>query len=87
MFDRPAKPSSWNLSETQQRRSSRRQFLCPGCRRPLTLHQPDASHPTDLLGTCEDCRCWSLLVDTPIGIEVLIVNLPPVDRPRLAGPG
>lgn len=54
-----------------------RALLCPGCRLPLNLIQPDENEPTRLLGTCESCSKWAFLVELePEWRKALLVELP-----------
>lgn len=54
-----------------------RALLCPDCRLPLNLIQPDENEPTRLLGTCEACARWAFLVELePEWRKALLVELP-----------
>jgi hypothetical protein len=55
---------------------------CPACHSPLNLIQPDEYDPARLLGICESCTKWALLVELePEWQKVLVVDLP--DGPTL----
>ena len=45
---------------------------CSGCHRDLALHQPDPQSPDRLLGTCEECHAWFLILAVP----GLMIRLP-----------
>jgi hypothetical protein len=50
---------------------------CPDCGKSLSLHQPDENVPTQLLGTCEFCSRWFLLIDLENAwSELLVFDLP-----------
>jgi hypothetical protein len=49
---------------------------CPDCHEALELHQPDATDPDRLLGTCAECSKWFILVATPTGDRALVLRLP-----------
>jgi hypothetical protein len=50
---------------------------CPDCNKFLSLHQPDENVPTQLLGTCESCSRWFLLIDfEDVWSEFLVFDLP-----------
>lgn len=36
---------------------------CPECESPLNLIQPDEGDPCRLLGTCESCSAWGVLIE------------------------
>lgn len=52
-------------------------FECPSCSGPLNLLQPDENDPGRLLGTCESCSTWSLMVEIePDWRTVVVIDLP-----------
>ena len=53
---------------------------CPHCREELELHQPDATNPDRLLGTCGSCGSWYIVEDIDGALSVL-ARLP--DRAEL----
>ena len=40
-----------------------RGLRCPGCTSPLNLLQPDENNPVRLLGICDTCGKWTVLVE------------------------
>lgn len=59
---------------------------CQKCRCELDIHQPEESHPEQLLGTCPECSAWHLIEVAPDGSEAALVDIPGLDeiRRRLA---
>jgi hypothetical protein len=56
---------------------------CTTCRAPLNLHQPDEERPSQLLGTCDVCSRWFLVVDSELDWEgMLLVELPTAETIR-----
>jgi hypothetical protein len=49
---------------------------CSDCGGPLDLHQPDANSPDLLVGICESCRRWYLILADRGADEILMVLLP-----------
>lgn len=50
---------------------------CPSCSGPLNLLQPDENDPGRLLGTCESCAVWLLMVELePDWRKVIVIELP-----------
>lgn len=50
---------------------------CPACECPLNLIQPDEGDPCRLLGTCESCSAWGLLVELePDWQKALLIEVP-----------
>lgn len=49
---------------------------CDGCGIPLDIHQPDPNRPDRLLGTCEACGNWVLIVADDESNSALLVRLP-----------
>ncbi len=50
---------------------------CPACASPLNLIQPDEGDPTRLIGTCESCSAWGLLVELePDWQQALMIEIP-----------
>ncbi|HEV3163259.1 MAG TPA: hypothetical protein VGZ22_04405 [Isosphaeraceae bacterium] len=51
-------------------------ILCPKCQGPITVHQPDAQLPDQLLGTCDGCGAWYVLGLMSASNEALVLHLP-----------
>jgi hypothetical protein len=51
-------------------------LLCLACRLALHRHQPDQQTPSRLLGTCEGCGRWYLILMKPDITSALMVALP-----------
>ncbi len=55
-------------------------LCCPDCQIPLNLLQPDENDPCCLLGACERCSKWVLLVELePDWKKTRLVELPSGD--------
>jgi hypothetical protein len=64
-----------------------RSFLCPDCHAPLGLIQPDENEPTRLLGICDSCPKWALLVELePEWQKFLLIELPDGETIRRVKP-
>jgi hypothetical protein len=51
--------------------------LCDHCQKPLSLHQPDESIPSQLLATCGSCLRWFSLHEIGVsGSKYIVVELP-----------
>jgi hypothetical protein len=58
-------------------------LCCPDCQSLLNLHQPDEERPSQLLGTCDGCSRWFLLVETDLEWDgTLLFELPSADAIR-----
>lgn len=58
-------------------------LCCTSCSVPLNLHQPDEDSPTQLLGTCDCCSRWFLLVESELdGEETFMFELPSAEAIR-----
>ncbi len=56
---------------------------CPNCEVALTLQQPDIQEPGELLGICECCLSWFLIVeDDENANRCLVLELPSADAIR-----
>jgi hypothetical protein len=54
---------------------------CPACQSPLNLIQPDENDPTRLIGTCESCSAWGVLVELePDWQKALLIEVPGGDQ-------
>jgi hypothetical protein len=63
-------------------------LCCPNCQVPLNLHQPDEERPSQLLGTCDCCSRWFLLVESELDWDgTLMFELPSADSIRAMLPG
>jgi hypothetical protein len=51
-------------------------LACGGCQLGLRVYQPDPNSPTRLLGTCDGCGRWYMILMEPDGVSALIVSLP-----------
>jgi hypothetical protein len=60
---------------------------CLDCREPLGLHQPDDHCPDRLLGICEACRRWFLLLMSPEESLATMVILPEAEWFRAVSEG
>ena len=49
---------------------------CSRCRDHLSLHQPDLQSPARLLGICDGCRRWYLVLMAPGLASAMMVVLP-----------
>jgi hypothetical protein len=52
------------------------QVLCLSCLCALDLHQPAVQSPDMLLGVCESCQRWYMILTMAEGTEVVLVRLP-----------
>jgi hypothetical protein len=58
-------------------------LCCPDCQLPLDLHQPDEELPAQLLGICESCSKWFLVVEVePDWSGTLLFELPSAETIR-----
>jgi hypothetical protein len=58
-------------------------LCCTTCQAPLNLHQPDEEQPSQLLGTCDSCFRWFLLVESELDWEgMLLFELPSAETIR-----
>ena len=48
---------------------------CPSCGDLLTLHQPEADQPDELLGVCRECNGWHLIVPGVAGGVELVIKI------------
>ena len=54
-----------------------RGMRCPGCTSPLNLLQPDENNPVRLLGICQSCGKWTILVELePVWRKALLFEIP-----------
>ena|SRR5580658_1181057 len=51
-------------------------FACPHCDVVLCLHQPDIEDPGQMLGTCDQCSGWFILVGLGTRSAVLAFEVP-----------
>ena len=51
-------------------------LICVPCQLVLHHHQPDVQAPARLLGTCDGCGRWYLILMKPDGTSALMVALP-----------
>jgi hypothetical protein len=57
---------------------------CGNCHFGLQTHQPDAQSPARLLGTCDGCGHWYLIMLEPDMVSALMVALPETEAFRSA---
>ena len=58
-------------------------LCCTACHVPLNLHQPDEEKPSQLLGTCDCCSRWFVLVESELDWEgMLLFELPSAETIR-----
>ncbi len=50
--------------------------ICPHCHEVLSLHQPDSQSPSRILGFCEGCRRWYLVLVELKRNEARMILLP-----------
>ena len=55
---------------------------CLNCGEPLQFHQPDPELPDRMLGTCDGCHRWLLIVFVPGQPEAVVAPLPDGDQVR-----
>jgi len=59
-------------------------LYCPDCQIPLDLHQPDQEEPMQLLGTCDECSKWFLVVELDSDWSgTLLLEIPSAETIRL----
>jgi hypothetical protein len=51
-------------------------IACGRCRLGLQRHQPDPKSPGRLLGTCDSCGLWYLILIEPDMVSALMVAIP-----------
>ncbi len=65
-----------SVSRQEYRPEAPLEVGCADCGASLEVHQPDMSLPERLLGTCEQCGAWYLVVCRASRLDVVIMRMP-----------